>query len=873
MVRMAGGLRLRFLHASLVWLLFAQALAATNTPSSTALQQARECMLLGGHLDLFRDHGVEPHVPRCIYTDCPQESEKAFGSCVNPELPGQAREIALTLHSPCTSCAADGGVELAGRLWVALAAALQVPLQETQVSMLLMRDVLWRDYPLQHFTLQKSSEGPLVTPYGGVLQAAAIDSGYRWDFFMAVRIHTSRIDPGDPKYLELMALHPSPLLEATGWSDGINVFEIVQHKTSQVVPLSSLSSAFKIRGHAWGEEPPTDLLDGGSSNPTGSGGDPRISGNILQTTAHPSRSDMDTSTTRVTEETSPIPAPAGCECRTAWLGDGFCDDICNNEVCGWDRGDCGPVPTQAQTGSSEGQEQEVNWPNGYYSPSTSEWESRRVGSDAGDIQGNRGPVIGMNANGEGPLHVQAGQEDGESWWADEPPKEYAESQGVSPLVIGGLCILGCCVPIVCFFARKSPRKEDGGEDSRRKGWGIGHGFDGSEDDEEKGQRNLSKFSARTWTSQFSEETTDTGGSSPSDSFGLGSKEPKVYPEPAHPDLEDFRASRGDWRNPRSHGPRPEGPREAARDWQVPHVPGQPNSWYQKQEEERQRRQREKDEQRKTHREQTRAEQDAWQQDWIKNKREQDKVDKERKRQEEDNKRQQQEKETAQKQQEEAERQRKRQEEDIWKKKEEELRRKAQKEAEAERAERAERQKQDEQRKQQEARQREKEAQQRRAAEQQREAQRKKQREAHAKQRKKDSSGDETRGGFFGRWGRARSEPPKETRQKADAGHQWTKWPGASPPSESKEDKARKAKETAERIAKERQQEAAEKKATSLMDSVMKQIDGTRNAPLEERKKVFKDLQRQLHPDKNPQDQEAAKLAFQKLMENRNVYLS
>lgn len=873
MVRMAGGLRLRFLHASLVWLLFAQALAATNTPSSTALQQARECMLLGGHLDLFRDHGVEPHVPRCIYTACPQGSEKAFGSCVNPELPGQAREIALTLHSPCTSCAADGGVELAGRLWVALAAALQVPLQETQVSMLLMRDVLWRDYPLQHFTLQKSSEGPLVTPYGGVLQAAAIDSGYRWDFFMAVRIHTSRIDPGDPKYLKLMALHPSPLLEATGWSDGINVFEIVQHKTSQVVPLSSLSSAFKIRGHAWGEEPPTDLLDGGSSNPTGSGGDPRTSGNILQTTAHPSRSDMDTSTTRVPEETSPIPAPAGCECRTAWLGDGFCDDICNNEVCGWDRGDCGPVPTQAQTGSSEGQEQEVNWPNGYYSPSTSEWESWRVGSDAGDIQGNRGPVIGMNANGEGPLHVQAGQEDGESWWADEPPKEYAESQGVSPLVIGGLCILGCCVPIVCFFARKSPRKEDGGEDSRRKGWGIGHGFDGSEDDEEKGQRNLSKFSARTWTSQFSEETTDTGGSSPSDSFGLGSKEPKVYPEPAHPDLEDFRASRGDWRNPRSHGPRPEGPREAARDWQVPHVPGQPNSWYQKQEEERQRRQREKDEQRKTHREQTRAEQDAWQQDWIKNKREQDKVDKERKRQEEDNKRQQQEKETAQKQQEEAERQRKRQEEDIWKKKEEELRRKAQKEAEAERAERAERQKQDEQRKQQEARQREKEAQQRRAAEQQREAQRKKQREAHAKQRKKDSSGDETRGGFFGRWGRARSEPPKETRQKADAGHQWTKWPGASPPSESKEDKARKAKETAERIAKERQQEAAEKKATSLMDSVMKQIDGTRNAPLEERKKVFKDLQRQLHPDKNPQDQEAAKLAFQKLMENRNVYLS
>ncbi|CAE7726925.1 Acaa1a, partial [Symbiodinium microadriaticum] len=44
-------------------------------------------------------------------------------------------------------------------------------------------------------------------------------------------------------------------------------------------------------------------------------------------------------------------------------------------------------------------------------------------------------------------------------------------------------------------------------------------------------------------------------------------------------------------------------------------------------------------------------------------------------------------------------------------------------------------------------------------------------------------------------------------------------------------------------------------------------DRTRSSPLEERKKVFRDLQRQLHPDKNLHDQEAAKLAFQKLMES------
>lgn len=858
---MAGISRWRCLYASLVWLLFGEALALTNSPSSKALSQARDCMLLGGNLDLFREDGVEQHTPRCVFDGCPQGSDKVYGSCVAPPLRGQAREIALTLHAPCQSCAEDGGVELAGHLWMALATALQVPLQETQVSILLMRDVLWNNYPLQHFTLQKNSEGPLVTPHGGVLFNAAVHANMRWDFFMAVRIHTSRIDPGNAKYLQLLALHPAPLLEATGWSDGINVFEIAQQTTQYVNPMTGLASAFKINGLAWGQEPPTDV---GSSSSSGSGGgDPRISSDAgRHTTAAPSR--PDTSTSRV--QASPAPAPAGCQCRTAWLGDGQCDDICNNEVCGWDRGDCGPVPTEQPGGQNE----EVKWPNGYYSPSTSEWESWHVGSDQGDTQGNRVPVIDLKADGE-PLHVEAGQEDGESWWADGgPEKEYAESQGVSPLVVGGLCLLGCCVPIVCFFARRSPRKETGPHEGRgRSGWAIGHGFDESLDDEEKGRRNLSKFSARTWNSQFSEETTDTGGSSPSGSFGLNSKEPKVYPEPDQPDLEEFRASRGDWRLPRSHSAQPPPmSRPDARDWQVPNAPS--DSWYQKQEEERQRRQREKEDLRKSHKEQTKAEQEAWQKDWIKNKREQDKVEKERKRHdEEEAKRQQQQKEAAQKQQEEAEKQRKRQQEDVWKKKEEELRRKAQQEADAERAQRAERERQqDEQRKQQEAKRREKEAQQRHA-EQQREA-----RQKQAKQQRKKDTSSEPRGGFFGRWGgRARSEPPKETRTRTDAGHQWTQWPGASPQPETREDKARKAKEHAERMAKERQQEAAEKKASSLMDSVMKQIDNTRSAPLEERKKVFKELQRQLHPDKNPQEQEAAKLAFQKLMENRNVYLA
>jgi hypothetical protein len=64
-----------------------------------------------------------------------------------------------------------------------------------------------------------------------------------------------------------------------------------------------------------------------------------------------------------------------------------------------------------------------------------------------------------------------------------------------------------------------------------------------------------------------------------------------------------------------------------------------------------------------------------------------------------------------------------------------------------------------------------------------------------------------------------------------------------------------------------------KKAESLSASTKKQLDQSRNKPLDERKHIFRELQRQLHPDKNPDCPEAAKLAFQHLMESRAEYLS
>jgi len=54
--------------------------------------------------------------------------------------------------------------------------------------------------------------------------------------------------------------------------------------------------------------------------------------------------------------------------------------------------------------------------------------------------------------------------------------------------------------------------------------------------------------------------------------------------------------------------------------------------------------------------------------------------------------------------------------------------------------------------------------------------------------------------------------------------------------------------------------------------MIQQLKETREEPLIERKRVFRELQRQLHPDKNVDCAEEAKLAFQELMQQRTAYL-
>ncbi|CAE7262569.1 RAI14 [Symbiodinium sp. CCMP2592] len=191
----------------------------------------------------------------------------------------------------------------------------------------------------------------------------------------------------------------------------------------------------------------------------------------------------------------------------------------------------------------------------------------------------------------------------------------------------------------------------------------------------------------------------------------------------------------------------------------------------------------------------------------------DRLEKELKQQEEEQQKRQR-KEAQRRQQEEEERQRKwHEQEEQWKKQAEELRREKEKQEEQEYL----RQKlQEEQRRCREQEQQRQKAEKQRQQEQQRQQQQQQQQQRGREQQRKDqkqekADGERSRGGFFGRW-RAKSEPAKEQKRRdgpqasAPKGSQWTRWPGADMPrAASTEDKARSAKETEERAAREKMQ--------------------------------------------------------------------
>lgn len=67
-------------------------------------------------------------------------------------------------------------------------------------------------------------------------------------------------------------------------------------------------------------------------------------------------------------------------------------------------------------------------------------------------------------------------------------------------------------------------------------------------------------------------------------------------------------------------------------------------------------------------------------------------------------------------------------------------------------------------------------------------------------------------------------------------------------------------------------EADKSQVAALVRQMEETLDRARILPIHERKKAFRELQRLLHPDKNRSCQEAAKIAFQMLMDRRGSFL-
>lgn len=830
---------------------------------------------------------------------CPRGSTEVSGSCVAPLIFGEAREIALTLHAPCTSCSDDGGLELAGKLWLSLAAALQVPLQETKASVLLMGRQLWRQHPLQHFTLTKTGEGPLVTNQGGRLRQSALDVGESWDLFMAVRIHTSRVASGDASLSELLVSYAGPILDVLGQSNGVEVFEIRSRKTAQLTDMNYLTARFKIHELPWGEEPPPLKSSYFPPAPPPPPPPPAPQPTTVittkrSTTLAPTTTSLATSPT--TTPGPPVSTTERCRCHLTWLGDGICDHYCNTESCKWDEGDCIPPKTLAQAPSATSAAGADSFQQATTTTSRIQILPTHGNQVSLDQKGSRrrptqsqSPIVSLEVDEteKSGLHIVA-TSDGRSWSADEVPKEYAEGDnGPSPILIAAfIAALLCILPAICCLARRRKNLDIIEQDSQSQK--IPHDWRDDEPFMEKRGSSKDRYSTDSGVS------TESGGDSPQSwSFFTTSplaKEPKVHPEPDPEDPRETNGgnSLGGWRLPSStptsgkspaakqQGFRPEAPK-----WERPSQPQPPapSYWNDRREQERAQRQREQDERQKATERKSKEEQDAWQEQWRQNKREQDR---EKKIQQEELRQQQkqQEKERKEQQRQQEKERRRKEQEQEWKRQEEDLRRKhmAEKEAHERRQEEAKRQREEEERRQA---QRQKEEDQRRQ-----QSKRQKQQDKAEKGAKKKEWGSaffsfaaRSRAASEPPRSRAASEPPPNSGQgpstsAEDRGNSHTRWagfdgrgPGGSAATE------RTAQDAAEQRAREKAQQEASKKANSLLDRVMKQLDSTRSSPLEERKKVFRDLQRQLHPDKNPDDQEAAKLAFQRLMESRDSYLS
>mmetsp|Transcript_65063 Transcript_65063/g.117040 ORF Transcript_65063/g.117040 Transcript_65063/m.117040 type:complete len:106 (+) Transcript_65063:201-518(+) len=74
---------------------------AQMTGTSSALTEARNCIINGGLMNFYRSPGDETHAPSCRYEkQCPDGSVEAWRSCVLKEVPGRVWRCRPDLDLP-----------------------------------------------------------------------------------------------------------------------------------------------------------------------------------------------------------------------------------------------------------------------------------------------------------------------------------------------------------------------------------------------------------------------------------------------------------------------------------------------------------------------------------------------------------------------------------------------------------------------------------------------------------------------------------------------------------------------------------------------------------------------------------------------------
>mmetsp|Transcript_56610 Transcript_56610/g.132832 ORF Transcript_56610/g.132832 Transcript_56610/m.132832 type:complete len:1004 (-) Transcript_56610:124-3135(-) len=289
-------------------------------PTSTLLAQARSCADSGRYLDFYSD--IPGETLSCV-ASCPLGSAQVYSTCARREIYGRNQEMAITLHAICdSSCYWDSGLELAARLWIGLARALKLPLSETSAS-IMMADIHVRSwFTLEHFYLWRPGLDDSHMPEPSRGRYGDINNG-EFDLFLAVRVHTSRVDFSDLALTGLMSGSASTVRSLVDHSLGIEVFQATRRSvdTQQVVSAEDSVPRFKFEGFGWNQSPVDSPATATTTRPatTTRGGTPSSPPTL-----------------------APAPAPQTCSwgCNYAMVGDGTCQYDCYTSACWWDHGDC-----------------------------------------------------------------------------------------------------------------------------------------------------------------------------------------------------------------------------------------------------------------------------------------------------------------------------------------------------------------------------------------------------------------------------------------------------------------------------------------------------------------------------------------------------